>query len=110
MRRHGCGASFHLVQEAWFNVNAYQIITPEILTLPPVAGLRMTRFLGYSLFVLPQDILAIIVGNALERSACDDTAGSIPTNGMVKTIPYKFDLHFFVIPSTARNPPLNETQ
>ena len=23
-----------------FNVNAYQIITPEILTHPPVAGLR----------------------------------------------------------------------
>ena len=26
-----------------FNVNAYQIITPEILTHPPVAGLRMTN-------------------------------------------------------------------
>ena len=25
-----------------FNVNAYQIVTPEILTLPPAAGLRMT--------------------------------------------------------------------
>jgi len=72
-----------------FDINAYLIITPEILTLSPVAGLRMTRFLGYSLFVLPQDILVIIVGNALERSACDDTAGSIPTNGMVKTIPYR---------------------
>ena len=26
-----------------FNVNAYQIVTAEILTLPPSAGLRMTN-------------------------------------------------------------------
>ena len=38
-----------------------------------------------------------IVGNGLDRSACNDTTGSKTTNGMVKTIPYVQTISITVI-------------
>ena len=38
--------------------------------------------------VVSAELYVIFVGNALERSVCDETAGSRPISGTVKTVPY----------------------